>query len=84
MYIFKPITGNKSLHEVNNNNGVRLVNFETSKNLIVKNTTFPHRNIHKHTWTSPNVVKDNQIDHIFIDKGRHSSILGVRSFRGAD
>jgi hypothetical protein len=31
--IFKPITGNESLHEVSNNNGVRAVNFATSKNL---------------------------------------------------
>jgi hypothetical protein len=29
------------------------VNFATSKNLIVKSMMFPHRNIHKFTWTSP-------------------------------
>jgi hypothetical protein len=34
-------------------NGVRIVNFATSKNLVVKSTMFPHREIHKHTWTSP-------------------------------
>jgi hypothetical protein len=33
--IFKPIIGNESLHETNNDNGVRVVNFVTSKNLIV-------------------------------------------------
>jgi hypothetical protein len=32
--IFKPIIGNESLHEVSNDNGVRVVNFSTSKNLI--------------------------------------------------
>ena len=28
--------------------GVRIVNFATSKNLVVKSTMFPHRNIHKY------------------------------------
>jgi hypothetical protein len=31
--IFKPINGNESLHEISNDNGVRVVNFATSKNL---------------------------------------------------
>jgi hypothetical protein len=39
--IFKPIIGNESLHEASNDNGVRVVHFATSKNLIVKSTTFP-------------------------------------------
>jgi endonuclease/exonuclease/phosphatase family metal-dependent hydrolase len=81
--IFKPIFGNESLHEASNDNGVRVVNFATSKNLIVK-STFPHRDIHKHTWTSPDGVTHNQIDHILIDTRRHSNILDVQSFRGAD
>jgi exonuclease III len=59
--IFKPIIGNESLHEASNDNGVRVVNFATSRNLIVKITTFPHCNIHKHTWTSPDGVTHNQI-----------------------
>jgi hypothetical protein len=29
--IFKPTIGNESLHEISNDNGVRLVNFVTSK-----------------------------------------------------
>jgi hypothetical protein len=29
--IFKPVIGNESLHEVSNDNGVRVVNFATSK-----------------------------------------------------
>jgi hypothetical protein len=29
--IFKPTIGNESLHEINNDNGVRIVNFATSK-----------------------------------------------------
>jgi hypothetical protein len=31
--IFKPIIGNKSLHEASNDNRVRVVNFSTSNNL---------------------------------------------------
>jgi hypothetical protein len=50
--IFKLTNGNESLHEIINDNGVRLVNFATSKNLRVKSTMFPHHNIHKYTWTS--------------------------------
>jgi len=34
--IFKPTTGQESLHQDSNDNGVRLVNFATSKNLVVK------------------------------------------------
>jgi hypothetical protein len=45
--IFKSTTGNESLHKINNDNGVRVVNFATSKNLTVKCTMFPHCNINK-------------------------------------
>jgi len=51
--IFKPKVGNESLHQDSNDNGVRIVNFATSKNLILKSTMFPRRNIRKYTWTSP-------------------------------
>ena len=54
-----------------------------SKNLVVKSTMFPHRDIHKHTWASPDGKPHNQIDHILIDRRRQSSILDVRSFRRA-
>jgi hypothetical protein len=62
--IFKPIIGQESLHQDSNDNGVRIVNFATSKNLVVKITMFPHRNIHKYTWTSPDGKTHNQIDHL--------------------
>ena len=45
---------------------------------------FPHQNVHKYTWTSPDGKTHNQIDHILIDRRWHSSILYVLSFRAAD
>jgi hypothetical protein len=45
---------------------------------------FPHRSIHKYICTSPDRKTQNQIDHILIDRRRHSNILDVISFRGAD
>jgi endonuclease/exonuclease/phosphatase family metal-dependent hydrolase len=80
----KPTIRNYSLHEDSNDNGVRVANFATSKNLVVKSTMFPQRNIHKYTWTSPDGKTHNQIDHVLIDRKLHSSILDVRSSRGAD
>jgi hypothetical protein len=50
---FKPTIRKESLHEDSNDNGVRVVNIATSKNLVVKSTMFLHQNIHKYTWTSP-------------------------------
>ncbi len=82
--IFKLTIGNESLHHNSNDNGVRIVNFATSKNLVVKSTMFPHRDIHKHTWTPPDRKAHIQIVHILIDRRRQSSILDLRSFMGAD
>jgi hypothetical protein len=45
---------------------------------------FPHRNIHNYTWTSPDGKTHNQIDHILIDRRRHSIVLDARSFKAAD
>jgi hypothetical protein len=80
----KPTIGKESLHEISNDKEVRVVNFATSENLVVRSTMFPHRKFHKYTWTSPEGNTHNQIDHILIDRRQHSSILDVRYFRGAD
>jgi hypothetical protein len=75
--IFKPTIWNESLHEISYDNGVRVVNFAISKNLIVKS-------IHKFTWTSLDGKTHNRTGHILIDRRRHSSMIDVRSFRAAD
>jgi hypothetical protein len=80
--IFKPTIGNKS--DISNDNGIRVINFATSKNLKVKSTMFPYRSIYKYTWTSPDGKTHNQIDHILVDMRRHSNVLDVQSYRAAD
>jgi endonuclease/exonuclease/phosphatase family metal-dependent hydrolase len=77
--IFKPTIVNESLHQHSNDNGVRVVKFATSKNLLFKSTVLPHRNIHKYTCPSPDEKTHNHIDHVLIDRKGHLSIVGVRS-----
>jgi len=43
----------ESLHYDSNDNGVRIVNFATSKNLVVKRMMFWHRYIHNYNRTFP-------------------------------
>jgi hypothetical protein len=45
--IFKLTVGNESPHQDSSDSGVRIVNFATSKNLVVKSTMFLHQSIHK-------------------------------------
>jgi hypothetical protein len=82
--IFRPTIGKWSLHDISNDNGLRAIDFATSNNMIIRSTYFPRKNKHRGTWRSPDGVTKNQIDHVMID-GRHaSSIIDVRSCRGAD
>jgi hypothetical protein len=66
--IFKSTIGNDSLHQERDDNGVRRVNLNTTKNLVFKGTMFPQRNIYKCTWTSPDEKTHIQIDHILTER----------------
>ena len=76
-YISKPTIWNDSVHQDSNGNDVRIVNFATSKNLVVNSMMFPHQNIHKYTWTSPDGKTHKQTGHMLIYRRWHSSILDV-------
>ena len=69
---------------VQNDNGERLVEWCAFNNMIIGGTLFPHRNIHKLTWTSPNGRDQNQIDHLMVNSMWRRSLLDVRVRRGAD
>ena len=66
--IFKPTIWIDSLHQDSYDNGVRTVMFSTSNSLVVKSRMFPHRNIDKYTWTSPDGKTSNQFVRIMVGK----------------
>ncbi|KAJ0171123.1 hypothetical protein K1T71_013322 [Dendrolimus kikuchii] len=82
--IYKPTIGMHSKHNVSNDNGTRLISFASAKAMVIKSTMFPRKDIYKGTWRSPDGHTVNQIDHIVIDDRHKSSIIDVRTFRGAD
>jgi len=69
---------------IRNDNGERLVEFCAMNNLVIGGTLFPHRDIHKLTWNSPNGRDRNQIDHLMINGMWRRSLLDVRTKRGAE
>ena len=77
-------TFNGSLHLNINDKGFGLVKVPSPKNLVVKSTKFPLRNLHISTWTASNGKTHTQIDCIIIDSKWLSSIVDLRKFSGAD
>ena len=67
-----------------NDNGTRFVDLCQRYGLVIGGSIFPHRDVHKGTWRSPDGTTVNQIDHIAITRKHRSALLDVRSFRGAD
>ena len=64
--LYRPIIGKYSLHILSNDNGIRLVKFACSKNMVVESTLFKHKDMHKMTWRSTDGQTHNQIDHFLI------------------
>ena len=67
-----------------NENGQLFADFCAENNLAIGGSLFPHKEVHKITWVSPDHVTENQIDHICISTKFRRSLLDVRSKRGAD
>ena len=67
-----------------NDNGERLVEMCYNNNLVIGNTIYPHKDIHKLTWKTPDGRTTNQIDYIIINGKWRRSLRDVRVYRGAD
>ena len=54
-------------------------------NLVIGGSLFPHRLIHKYTWTSSAGTRPRaQLDHVLLNGWWRRSLLDCRTYRGAD
>ena len=51
-----------------NENGEFVVDFCEMNDLVIGGAVFPHRKINKVTWRSPDMITENQIDHIAVSR----------------
>ena len=72
--------------EVQNENGELFVEFRTFNDLVIGGIFFPHKTIHKTTWTSSDGKTENQIDYhqITISRKWRRSLYEVRVKPDAD
>lgn len=67
-----------------NENGEIFTDFCAFNDLVIGGSLFPHKEVHKVTWISPDGKTGNQIDHISVSRLWRRSLLDVRVKRGAD
>jgi len=57
----------EAYHQESNENRKILIHLAASRNMFIGTTLFPHKDIHKITWRSPDIHHYSQIDHFLID-----------------
>jgi len=80
--VFKPTISQERLHQVSNDNGIRLITFAGSKNMRISSTFLTHKIIHKQTWMSPNGTTKIQINYVVTENIIKHWIQDVRSHSG--
>lgn len=80
---YEEIMGKQGLGEMNENRE-RFANLCATTSLVIGGSFFQHKWIHKATWVSPDLMTENQIDHVCIGKKFRRSLEYVWVRRGAD
>ena len=52
--------------------------------MLAKSTQFPRKDIHKGTWRAPGGTYTNQIDHVLVNSRYATSVIDVKTRRGAN
>jgi len=81
--IYKPTTGNETLH-TETNNRIKMIQFTVSKGFNVRTTIFSRKDIHKEKWYSADSRMANQIDHVLISNRFRSAVTDNKELRGPD
>ncbi|KAJ8950887.1 hypothetical protein NQ318_011188 [Aromia moschata] len=80
---FKGIIGRHG-EETRNNNGIRLLHFCMNFDLIIANTLFTHKEIHKYTREEKGRGEKSIIDYIIVERENKDMITDARVKRGSD
>ena len=67
-----------------NDNGLRLLQLCSMHNLVITNTLFARKDIHKYTWYSNDGRTKKMIDYIFVSQRWRSSISNCSTYRSAE
>ena len=69
---------------VENGNGMRLLQFCAENDLVVTNTWFQHKDIHKFTWERRGRNQRSIIDYFLVKQGMRKQLRDVKVVRGAE
>ncbi|XP_065576598.1 craniofacial development protein 2-like [Artemia franciscana] len=67
-----------------NDNGLRLLQLCTMHDVVITNTLFQRKEVHKYTWYSNDRWTRKMLDYIIVSRRWRSSIINCRTYRSAE